>query len=108
MTLVAVMIAAVETMRRFSREVRDVRLPALPTASESPLPATYSTVIFAEAFAFHREMLSQYPEQYRLGIKSHDRIGKTGFRRPIHFRSARNGPAARNCGVALIQARSTC
>ena len=70
------MIAAVETMRRFSREVRDVRLPALPTASESPLPATYSTVIFAEAFAFHREMLSQYPERYHSGTRATIELGK--------------------------------
>jgi Asp-tRNA(Asn)/Glu-tRNA(Gln) amidotransferase A subunit family amidase len=39
--------AAVDTMRRFCREARDVRLPALPTPPETQLPSAYTTAIFA-------------------------------------------------------------
>ena len=42
---------ALITMKRLVSEVRDAKLPVLRTGPESPLPSTYSTVIFAEAFA---------------------------------------------------------
>jgi aspartyl-tRNA(Asn)/glutamyl-tRNA(Gln) amidotransferase subunit A len=68
--------SAVAIMRRMSREIRDVRLPALPTARESPLPATYSTIIFSEAYAFHREMLTRHPERYHPGTEATIDLGK--------------------------------
>lgn len=68
---------AIETMRRFSRDVRDVTLPILPTGSESPLPTTYRTVIFSEAYAFHREMATQHPERYHAGTRATIELGKS-------------------------------
>jgi len=68
--------AAVDTMSRFSREVRDVQLPMLPTHAETPLPKTYSTVIFAEAYAFHREMLARHPDRYHAGTRASIELGK--------------------------------
>jgi aspartyl-tRNA(Asn)/glutamyl-tRNA(Gln) amidotransferase subunit A len=68
--------SAVGTMKRLSREVRDVQLPVLPTASGSPLPRTYSTVIYAEAYAFHREMLGRHPDRYHSGTRTTIELGK--------------------------------
>jgi aspartyl-tRNA(Asn)/glutamyl-tRNA(Gln) amidotransferase subunit A len=70
------MTAALETMRRLGHEVRDVELAVLSTAPETPLPATYSTVIFAEAYAFHRNMLAQHPERYHAVTKANIELGK--------------------------------
>lgn len=55
---------ALKIIGRLSRTVRDVSLPVLPTPPDSPLPAAYLTVIFAEAYAFHREMLDRNPDSY--------------------------------------------
>ena len=71
------MMAAVATMRRFTREVRDVKLPMLPTGPESPLPTTYRTLIFAEAYAFHRPMLDRNPERYHAGTRATIELGKS-------------------------------
>ena len=68
--------AAVDTMKRLSREVREVKLPLLATGSESPLPATYRTIIFAEAYAFHRGMLAQHPERYNALTRTMIELGK--------------------------------
>ena len=67
---------AVETMKRLTREIRDVQLPLLPTAPQSPLPAAYSTVIFAEAYTFHREMLARHPERYHAVTKANIELGR--------------------------------
>jgi aspartyl-tRNA(Asn)/glutamyl-tRNA(Gln) amidotransferase subunit A len=68
--------AAVDTMRRLTREVRDVQLPTLPTPAEVPLPATYATLIYAEAYAFHREMLARNPGAYHPGTRATIELGK--------------------------------
>jgi aspartyl-tRNA(Asn)/glutamyl-tRNA(Gln) amidotransferase subunit A len=70
------MAASVATMKHFTREIRDVTLPVLPTALASPLPRTYSTVILAEAYAFHREMLERHPERYHAGTRASIELGK--------------------------------
>jgi aspartyl-tRNA(Asn)/glutamyl-tRNA(Gln) amidotransferase subunit A len=70
------MYAAVETMKRFTREVRDVQLPALPDAAGAPLPKSYATVIYSEAYAFHREMLARNPERYHAGTRASIELGK--------------------------------
>jgi aspartyl-tRNA(Asn)/glutamyl-tRNA(Gln) amidotransferase subunit A len=67
---------AVQTMKRVSREVRDAQLPQLPSDSESTLPTTYTTVIFAEAYAFHRAMFAEHPERYHSGTKATLELGK--------------------------------
>jgi aspartyl-tRNA(Asn)/glutamyl-tRNA(Gln) amidotransferase subunit A len=64
------MTTAVGTLSRITRFVKDVQLPVLSTSPGNPLPATYETVITAEAFALHREMLAQHPERYHKGTKS--------------------------------------
>jgi len=58
------------------REVRDVKLPALEWNTAPPLPKTFSTVIIAEAFAFHREMLANHPERYHAGTRASIELGK--------------------------------
>jgi aspartyl-tRNA(Asn)/glutamyl-tRNA(Gln) amidotransferase subunit A len=68
--------AAVETMRSFIRDVRDIQLPALPDAVGTPLPKTYATVIYSEAYAFHREMLARNPDRYHAGTKATIELGK--------------------------------
>jgi len=68
--------AAVETMKRLTREVRDVQLPALPDAAGAPLPKPYATVIYSEAYAFHREMLARNPGGYHAGTKASIELGK--------------------------------
>ena len=70
------MMQAVHVMKRVTKEVRDAQLPTLPTSSESPLPKTYSTVIFSEAYAFHREMLARHPERYHPGTRASIELGK--------------------------------
>jgi aspartyl-tRNA(Asn)/glutamyl-tRNA(Gln) amidotransferase subunit A len=70
------MAVAVDTMRRISRAVRDIELPPLPAGAESPLPVTYLTVIFAEAFTFHREMLGRHPERYNAVTRANIELGK--------------------------------
>jgi aspartyl-tRNA(Asn)/glutamyl-tRNA(Gln) amidotransferase subunit A len=67
---------AIATLRRITPDVREVKVPVLPTAPESPLPATYATVIFAEAFAFHRDMLSRHPDRYNDGTKATIELGR--------------------------------
>ena len=68
--------AAAEAMKRFTREVRDVQLPALPEAAGAPLPKTYATVINSEAYAFHREMLARNPDHYHAGTRTSIELGK--------------------------------
>jgi aspartyl-tRNA(Asn)/glutamyl-tRNA(Gln) amidotransferase subunit A len=71
------MTAAVGTLSRIARMVRDVQLPTLSTRPESSLPATYETVIIAEAFAFHREMLARSPERYHKGTRASIESGRS-------------------------------
>jgi aspartyl-tRNA(Asn)/glutamyl-tRNA(Gln) amidotransferase subunit A len=68
--------AAVETMKRFMREVRDVQMPVLPDAAGAPLPKSYATVTYSEAFAFHREMLTRNPRGYHTGTRASIELGK--------------------------------
>jgi aspartyl-tRNA(Asn)/glutamyl-tRNA(Gln) amidotransferase subunit A len=68
--------AAVKTMKRFTREVRDVQLPALPDAAGAPLPKTYATVIYSEAYTFHREMLARNPDRYHTDTRTTIELGK--------------------------------
>jgi aspartyl-tRNA(Asn)/glutamyl-tRNA(Gln) amidotransferase subunit A len=68
---------ALTILRRLCREVRDVKLPGIESNTGSPLPTTYSTVIFAEAFAFHREMLASHPERYHAGTRASIELGKS-------------------------------
>jgi aspartyl-tRNA(Asn)/glutamyl-tRNA(Gln) amidotransferase subunit A len=68
--------AAVDTMRPLHPAGPRRPIAALPTAPESPLPATYATVIFAEAYAFHREMLARRPDRYHAGTRSTIELGK--------------------------------
>jgi aspartyl-tRNA(Asn)/glutamyl-tRNA(Gln) amidotransferase subunit A len=68
--------SAVATLRGIGKEVRDVQLPLLPTYPDSPLPATYSKIIFSEAFAFHREMLARHPERYHPGTRATIELGR--------------------------------
>jgi aspartyl-tRNA(Asn)/glutamyl-tRNA(Gln) amidotransferase subunit A len=70
------MAAAAAVLGRLTRGVREVKLPVLPAAGESPLPRTYSTVIFAEAYAFHREMLARRPDAYHAGTRATIELGK--------------------------------
>lgn len=72
----AAMTEAGATLRRLCREVRDVKLPALEWNTGSPLPKAYTTIIFAEAFAFHREMLARNPERYHAGTRASIELGK--------------------------------
>ena len=71
------MTAAVQSMKRRTREVREAKLPALPTGPESPLPAAYLTVIFSEAYAFHKEMLARHPERYHPRTRATIELGKS-------------------------------
>lgn len=41
------------------------------------MPTTYRTVIFSEAYAFHRDMLTQHPERYHAGTKGTIELGKS-------------------------------
>lgn len=66
---------AVHTLTKITRDVRDVILPDLPAGGDS-LPATYRTLIFSEAYAFHREMLAKHPERYHPGTRSTIELGK--------------------------------
>lgn len=70
------MAEAAVTLGRVCREVRDVKLPALELNPNSPLPKVYSTVIFAEAYAFHREMHARYAERYHAGTRASIELGK--------------------------------
>jgi aspartyl-tRNA(Asn)/glutamyl-tRNA(Gln) amidotransferase subunit A len=67
---------AVETMKRLTRQVRDVELPALPEVAGAPLPETYATIIYSEAYAFHREMLARSPDHYHAMTKASIEMGK--------------------------------
>ncbi len=73
---VKVMEVAIGTLRRLVREVRDVEVRPLPSAAGSPLPMTYSTVIFAEAYAFHRTMVEKSPGKYNLATRATIELGK--------------------------------
>jgi aspartyl-tRNA(Asn)/glutamyl-tRNA(Gln) amidotransferase subunit A len=68
--------AAVEIMRRMTREVRDIQLPTLPSAAGTELPNTYTIVIYSEAYAFHREMLSRSPDRYHAGTRATIELGR--------------------------------
>lgn len=67
---------SLEVLKRLTSEVRDTELPPLPTAPQSPLPRTYSTVLFAEAWTFHRPMLERNPDRYHPGTKTTIEFGK--------------------------------
>jgi aspartyl-tRNA(Asn)/glutamyl-tRNA(Gln) amidotransferase subunit A len=67
---------ALKIIGRLTRTVRDVSLPVLPTPPDSPLPAAYLTVIFAEAYAFHREMLDRNPDSYHDGTRATLELGR--------------------------------
>lgn len=68
--------SAISTFQRTCRVVGDVRLPPLPLQPNSPLPLTYSTIIYAEAHAFHREMLARNPEFYHPGTRASIELGR--------------------------------
>jgi aspartyl-tRNA(Asn)/glutamyl-tRNA(Gln) amidotransferase subunit A len=68
---------AVGALRRLCREVREVKLPPIEWNAESPLPKAYTTIIFSEAFTFHREMLAAHPEHYHAGTRATIELGKT-------------------------------
>ena len=70
------MTAAVETLRRVSSTVRDVKPEPLPTDPASALPTAYRTIIFSEAFAFHRSMLERHPERYHAGTRGTLELGR--------------------------------
>ena len=70
------MAEAAKTLQRLCREVRDVTLPPLELNPASPLPKAYATVIFAEAFAFHRDMLARHAELYHPGTRASIELGK--------------------------------
>jgi aspartyl-tRNA(Asn)/glutamyl-tRNA(Gln) amidotransferase subunit A len=72
----AAMNAALTTLNRLTRPARDIHPPVLPLNPDSPLPATYSTIIFAEAYAFHREMLTRHPDRYHPGTRATLALGK--------------------------------
>jgi len=69
--------AAVKTLQSVCRDVRDVRLPELALRPESPLPLTYTTIIFAEAHAYHREMLARNPTSYHSGTRASIELGQS-------------------------------
>ena len=71
------MTAALDTLRRLGREVRDIDMPALAASPGTPLPAAYATIIFSEAYAFHRGMLARHPERYHAGTKASIELGKS-------------------------------
>ena len=68
--------AAITTFSQLCREVRDVTLPRLAMHPDSPLPLHYSTVIFAEAYTFHLEMLQRHQERYHPGTRASIELGK--------------------------------
>ena len=56
---------AMVLLARITSGSRDVELPALPTFEQWPdLPRTYSVIISAEAYAFHRDSLARRPDSY--------------------------------------------
>jgi aspartyl-tRNA(Asn)/glutamyl-tRNA(Gln) amidotransferase subunit A len=67
---------AINTMKPLVAKILDAKLPVLRLHADTPLPAAYSTVIFAEAFSFHRELLAQHPERYHAGTKTTIELGK--------------------------------
>jgi len=67
---------AVATLKQLCREVRDVTLPDLAQNSASPLPSTYTTIIFAEAYTFHRALLAAHPERYNPGTRASIELGR--------------------------------
>jgi aspartyl-tRNA(Asn)/glutamyl-tRNA(Gln) amidotransferase subunit A len=61
---------AAATLARLAGRVQDVTLPALARSRELPdLPETYIRIISAEAYAFHRDILSAHPQRYNPGTR---------------------------------------
>jgi aspartyl-tRNA(Asn)/glutamyl-tRNA(Gln) amidotransferase subunit A len=67
---------AAATLGRICGGSRDVRIPLLPLAEGTPLPAAYARIIFSEAYAFHRDMLQRHPEGYHPGTRASIALGK--------------------------------
>jgi aspartyl-tRNA(Asn)/glutamyl-tRNA(Gln) amidotransferase subunit A len=62
--------AALKVIGRLTSGVRNVSIPVLPAFQPWPdLPRTYSVVISAEAYAYHREMLARFPDKYHMGTR---------------------------------------
>ena len=62
--------SALKLIGGLGRGVREVELPVLEPSPQLPvLPLTYSTIIQAEAYAFHEEMLKGHPERYHAGTR---------------------------------------
>ncbi len=62
---------AIAHLGRIAAGVRDLPFPALPPSPRWPdLPLVYSTVISAESYAFHQEMLERTPERYHASTRT--------------------------------------
>lgn len=68
---------AVATLGRVCGEVREVKPPPIAWNADSPLPKAYTTIIFSEAFTFHREMLAAHPERYHAGTRATIELGRS-------------------------------
>jgi aspartyl-tRNA(Asn)/glutamyl-tRNA(Gln) amidotransferase subunit A len=68
--------AAVGAIARLCAGARDVRLPEIPRGTDSAaFPNAYSTVIFAEAFAYHRDRIKAEPDLFHPGTRATIELG---------------------------------
>jgi aspartyl-tRNA(Asn)/glutamyl-tRNA(Gln) amidotransferase subunit A len=68
--------AAVEIMKRVTWGFREVQFPVLADLAGAPVPKIYATVIYSEAYTFHREMLARNPDRYHTGTRTTVELGK--------------------------------
>ncbi|MCC6588527.1 MAG: amidase [Bryobacterales bacterium] len=68
--------AAVEVLKRLTAGAKTVGFPRSEVTDEAGLPKPYGVVIFAEAYAFHREMVKTKAELYHPQILGTIKMGE--------------------------------
>lgn len=94
---------AIRVLDRLTAGTREVRLPPLATSPElDSLPAIYGTIITAEAYTFHEEMLARHPELYHPATRETIKLG-AAVSTTAYIRARREMEALRRASGELFR-----
>ncbi len=93
---------AIRALDRLTAGTREVRLPPLAISPElDSLPALYGTIITAEAYTFHEEMLARHPERYHPATRETIKLG-AAVSTTAYIRARREMEALRRNAATLF------
>ncbi|MEZ5399297.1 MAG: amidase [Bryobacteraceae bacterium] len=100
----------VDALGRLCAGHREVTLPSIPRAADSAaFPEAYSTVIFAEAFAFHQDRMRARPNDFHPGTRATIALGGPipaavyiRARRALEDLRARSGELFENASLLVM------